>query len=115
MLISTLLSWSKLTLIELKCWFGRFLLFIHRCTLKQHFSPVLVRLILTLTSDMYKNRAKKRPILQLSNKIKIIVKERIVECHTCFAEKHIWLLALHIFNLVLLFYCPNETLRTYGN
>jgi hypothetical protein len=36
---------------------------------------------------MYENRAYKRPILQLSNKIKRIVEERIVERHTCFDLK----------------------------
>ncbi len=35
---------------------------------------------------MYKNRAQKRPILQLSKKIKRIVEERIVERHTCFGR-----------------------------
>jgi hypothetical protein len=38
-----------------------------------------VRLILISTSDMYKKMTKKRPILQLSNKNKIIVELTIVE------------------------------------
>jgi hypothetical protein len=38
-----------------------------------------VRLILISTSSMYKKMTYKRPILQLSNKIQIIVEQNIVE------------------------------------
>jgi hypothetical protein len=37
---------------------------------------------------MYKNRALKRPILQLLKKNERIVEERIVERHTCFGSEH---------------------------